>query len=287
MKTENLGSRMRAAGWRQGMALLFGVMLGGCQSSQQALRSLAADHGHQLETIASHPFPLVLSTPLRPITSSRIRIYIEGDGHAWATRSQPSLDPTPRQLLVASLAFDDPNPSLYLARPCQFLMATGCRPEIWTTRRFSEEVTASLDQALDQIKARYGNRDFELIGYSGGAALALLLAGRRDDIGQLQTLAGNLSPRQWVQLHQLSPLTGSLSPDDYRTVLARIPQRHLAGGKDKVVPPLLIRSYIENLEAPVCVESEVIADASHADGWTVAWRMFRNRPLHCEKRQVE
>src|SRR5690606_38194622 len=143
----------------------------------------------------------------------------------------------------------------------------GCRAEIWTTRRFSEEVVVSLEQALEQIKVRYGNRDFELIGYSGGATLALLLAARRSDIAQIQTLAGNLSPQRWVQLHQLSPLSGSLNPDDHRKALARIPQRHLAGGKDKVVPPLLMRSYIENLEESACIESEVIADASHADGW--------------------
>ncbi|MCQ4289533.1 alpha/beta hydrolase [Pseudomonas stutzeri] len=287
MKTKNLGSHSRAAGWKQGLALLIGAMLGGCQSSQEALRSLAAHHNHRLEIISTRPFPLALSTPPKPIATSRIRLYIEGDGHAWATRSQPSLDPTPRNLLVAGLAFDDPTPSLYLARPCQFVMAAGCRPDLWTNRRFSDEVVISLEHALDQIKLRYGNRDYELIGYSGGAALAMLLAARRDDIAQIQTLAGNLSPNRWVQLHQLSPLSGSLNPDDHRAALARIPQRHLAGGKDKVVPPLLLRSYVRSLEQPVCIESEVIADASHADGWTQAWRVYRNRPLRCERRQVD
>ncbi|MCQ4306536.1 alpha/beta hydrolase [Pseudomonas stutzeri] len=287
MKTKNLGSHSRAAGWKQGLALLIGAMLGGCQSSQEALRSLAAHHNHRLEIISTRPFPLALSTPLKPIATSRIRLYIEGDGHAWATRSQPSLDPTPRNLLVAGLAFDDPTPSFYLARPCQFVMAAGCRPDLWTNRRFSDEVVISLEHALDQIKLRYGNRDYELIGYSGGAALAMLLAARRDDIAQIQTLAGNLSPNRWVQLHQLSPLSGSLNPDDHRAALARIPQRHLAGGKDKVVPPLLLRSYVRSLEQPVCIESEVIADASHADGWAQAWRVYRNRPLRCERRQVD
>jgi len=279
------GSRLRAVGWQQGMALLLGAMLGGCQSSQEALRSLAAHHDHKLEIIASHPFPLAMSTPLKPIATSRIRIYIEGDGHAWATRSQPSLDPTPRNLLIAGLAFDDPTPSLYLARPCQFVTAAGCNPAMWTTRRFSEEVVVSLGQALDQIKVRYDNLDFELIGYSGGGTLALLLAARRDDIAQVQTLAGNLSPQRWVQLHQLSPLSGSLDPEDHRAALARIPQRHLAGSNDKVIPPSLMRSYIESLEAPECVKSEIIADASHTDGWIQAWRAYRELPLRCAGRQ--
>lgn len=287
MSKKDLGSHSRAAGWAQRVALFIGVMLGGCQSSPEALRSLAAHHNHQLEIIGSSPFPLALGTPLKPISASRIRVYIEGDGHAWATRSQPSLDPTPRRLLVAGLAFDDPTPSIYLARPCQFVMAAGCSSEIWTTRRFSEVVVVSLEQALNQIKARYGNHDFELIGYSGGAALALLLAARRDDIAQIQTLAGNLSPQRWVQLHQLSPLTGSLDPDNYSKVLAQIPQRHLAGGKDNAVPPVLMRSYIETLEGPVCIESTIIPDTTHTAGWQQAWRAFRELPLHCERHQLD
>lgn len=287
MSKKDHGSHSRAAGWLQGMALFLGVMLGGCQPSQQALRSLAAHHNHQLEILPSRPFPLVMSTPLKPIAAPRVRVYIEGDGRAWATRAQPSLDPTPRNLLVAGLAFDDSTPSIYLARPCQFVMATGCRSELWTSRRFSNEVIVSLEQALDQIKARYGNSDFELIGYSGGAALALLLAAKRDDIAQVQTLAGNLSPKRWVKLQQLSPLSGSLDPDNHREALARIPQRHLAGGKDEIVPPTLMRSYIESLEEPVCIESAVIADASHAEGWQRAWTAFRELPLRCDEGTLE
>jgi predicted alpha/beta-fold hydrolase len=38
-------------------------------------------------------------------------------------------------------------------------------------------VLHSLDQAPDRLKTRYANRDFELVGYSGGATLALLLGG--------------------------------------------------------------------------------------------------------------
>ncbi|AZE02119.1 hypothetical protein C4K05_6346 [Pseudomonas chlororaphis subsp. aureofaciens] len=94
----------------------------------------------------------------------------------------------------------------------------------------------SLDQALDRLKQRYGNQDFELIGYSGGAALALLLAARRDDTTQVQTLAGNLSPRLWANALGLSPLHGSLEPLDQAPKLARVAQRHLLGQADRSVP---------------------------------------------------
>uniref|UniRef100_A0A1I8AEA9 VWFA domain-containing protein n=1 Tax=Steinernema glaseri TaxID=37863 RepID=A0A1I8AEA9_9BILA len=39
---------------------------------------------------------------------------------------------------------------------------------MWTDQRFGKAVLDSLDQALSGIKQRYGNQEFELIGYSGG-----------------------------------------------------------------------------------------------------------------------
>ncbi|MDT9126857.1 alpha/beta hydrolase, partial [Escherichia coli] len=70
---------------------------------------------------------------------------------------------------MAEQAFVDPTPTVYLARPCQFVSGPACTSAVWTIRRYAEEVVQSLDQALDHLKTRYNNRDFELIGYSGGA----------------------------------------------------------------------------------------------------------------------
>ncbi|WP_324732519.1 alpha/beta hydrolase [Pseudomonas paeninsulae] len=281
MKTANLGPLRRVGVWLQGAALLLGAALSGCQSPHQALQALASRHAVQLETLPTLPFPLTVGIPpLRPMPS-RIRIYLEGDGRAWATSTQPSLDPSPRHLLVAGLAFGDPTPSLYLARPCQFVTPLDCRSALWTDRRFSKEVLDSLDQALTLIKTRYGNQDFELVGYSGGAALALLLAVRRDDIALVQTLAGNLSPRQWASLHGLSPLNGSLEPLDQRQRLAQIPQRHLFGADDRVVPPVLLQRYREAMGTGVCLQSAVLPEVSHSLGWEQVWPAWREQPLDC------
>lgn len=284
MKRKNLGSRMRAGVWLQGMALLVSAMLSGCQSPYQTLQHLSEQHDRQLEIIPTHPFPLVLGAPtLRP-TASRIRVYLEGDGHAWATASQPSLDPSPRNLLTARLAFSDPTPSIYLARPCQFLKSTNCSTAIWTNRRFAPEVLSSLDHALTLIKSRYGNQAFELIGYSGGAALAMLLAARRDDIAQVQTLAGNLSPRAWVDLQKLSPLNGSLEPLDQRKRLASVPQRHLYGADDRIMPPVLLQYYLDALGPAECLNSAVLLGVSHSEGWERVWEKWRSVPLECSNR---
>ena len=51
-----------------------------------------------------------------------LTIYIEGDGQAWLTRTQPSLNPTPRNPLALRLAALDKSENVvYLARPCQYV----------------------------------------------------------------------------------------------------------------------------------------------------------------------
>lgn len=263
-----------------GGALLASAMLAGCQAPMAELQQLSERHGHQVVVQASRPFPLATSVPRQPGTPARLRVYIEGDGHAWATSSQPSLDPSPHTLMLAGLALSDPTPSVYLARPCQFVDAAGCQANVWTDGRFSQAVVDSLGQALDRLKLRYGNQDFELIGYSGGAALVLLLASRRDDVSQLQTLAGNLSPRQWAQVMHLSPMVGSLEPLDAPGRLAHIPQRHLLGNADKTVPASVFSHYLQRLGPALCVQA-VRVNASHEQGWQQAWQQWRDQPIDC------
>ncbi|EOZ4878936.1 alpha/beta hydrolase [Pseudomonas aeruginosa] len=263
------------------MALLIGTLLAGCQSPREALQQLADEHGRQLEILRGQPFPLVMLAPQDTTKATRLRVYLEGDGHAWATATQPSLDPTPHNLLVARLAVDDPMPNAYLARPCQFVMAPACEPDIWTAQRFSQEVVTRLSQALEQLKQRYGNREFELVGYSGGAALALLLAAQRKDVAQVQTLAGNLSPRLWTQVKGLSSLNGSLDPLDYQGRLVSIPQRHLVGDADDAVPASLTKTYQEQLGPYACSQLALLPATDHQQGWGTAWRKWRSQPLHC------
>ena len=261
------------------MALLIGALIAGCQSPRQALQQLADEHGRQLQILPGQPFALAALLPNHVPPAGRLRVYLEGDGHAWASATQPSLDLSPRKLLVLRLAIDDPTPNAYLARPCQFVTSPGCRTALWTDRRFSQEVVTSLSQALDLLKQRYGNQSFELVGYSGGAALALLLAAQRDDVTQVQTLAGNLSTRLWAHIQHLTPLAGSLDPLDYPRRLAGIPQRHFSGTLDEVVPTALAQAYRERLRSGVCNRVVVVEGVSHKAGWDRVWRLWRDRGL--------
>lgn len=263
--------------------LLISVLMAGCQSSLGQLQELANTHDQQVHILPGSPFPLVSAAPRQIAKGQRLRVYLEGDGYAWIRPDRPSLDPTPRQLLVASLAFSDPEPSVYLARPCQFVSSPNCTSTLWTNRRFSDEVVHSLDQALDQLKAHHNNLEFELIGYSGGAALALLLAMRRDDIALVQTLAGNLSPRHWAAHLNLTPLDGSLEPLDQRKRLAKVPQRHLLGDADRIIPLGLLKDYRLALGQADCLESVILPGVEHQLGWEQAWSAWRQQPLHCSQ----
>ena len=264
------------------MALLIGTLLASCQSPREALQQLADAHRRQLEILPGQPFPLVILAPQGTAKTTRLRVYLEGDGHAWATATQPSLDPSPHNLLVARLAVEDPSPNAYLTRPCQFVMTPACDPTFWTNRRFSQEIVTSLSQALDQLKQQYGNQEFELVGYSGGAALTLLLAAQRDDVTFVQTLAGNLSPRLWAEMKGLSPLNGSLDPLDYRDHLASIPQRHLMGDADGMVPAALTTTYLVRLHPYVCSQTAISPATDHQQGWENAWKTWRGQQLNCK-----
>lgn len=279
MSNRLAGPRPWAGVCRTVGALLVSALLCACQSSFQTLQQLAEQHGRHLEVVPGQPFPLAMLAPPEKRATERLRVYLEGDGHAWATATQPSLDPSPRNLLVARLALEDPTPNAYLARPCQFVTAAGCSSALWTDRRFSQEVVSSLSQALDRLKQRFGNREFELVGYSGGAALAVLLAGQRDDVTQIQTIVGNLDPGLWVQLKGLSPLNGSLDPMAYRDRVRSLPQRHLLGGRDQVIAGEIAASFRGNLRSSDCNQRVIIPGATHESGWEAAWRVWRSQPI--------
>ena len=283
MKPSGPGSLLRAKAWLHGGGALLSLLLCACQAPSEALEQLASDHGHRVEVLDADPFSLMLAVPRQAPNTSRLRLYIEGDGHAWATPTQPSLDPSPKNLLLAGLAVSDPAPAVYLARPCQFVDSPTCSVALWTDHRFAPSVLASLSRALDILKTRYGNRDFELVGYSGGAALALLLAAQRTDVAQVQTLAGNLSPRLWVHAMQLAPLTGSLDPLDYTARLAHVPQRHWVAADDRVVPAALAEKWRHALGPDACVELRIIPHARHDAGLEQSWRQGRNQSIDCRK----
>ncbi len=201
-----------------------------------------------------------------------IHIYIEGDGLAWLTSSIPSDNPTPLNPTGLKLFLADPEVcKLYLARPGQY--AQGQVPDrmYWTSHRFSSEVIRAYGAILDEIKIEYSPDSFVLFGYSGGGAVAAILAAQRSDISGLVTVAGNLDTDKWTGLHSLTPLTGSLNPADFASDLETIPQIHLIGGKDHNMDAAVFFSFRARCSSPGTIRYKIYDQFDHGCCWDRAW----------------
>ncbi|MCK9196785.1 MAG: hypothetical protein M0P16_07350 [Syntrophales bacterium] len=211
-----------------------------------------------------------------------LNLYIEGDGSAWIIPAWRSLDPSPRNPLVLEMAALDPAANVaYLARPGQYPAPDSSRvdPAYWSDKRFAPEVIAAMNEAIDSLKAITGAGKINLVGYSGGAAIAVLITTRRSDIISLRTVAGNLDPEAVNRFHHVSPLTGSLNPMDVADKLKGLPQRHFIGPKDTVIPSFIASSFVKRAGSPDGLEITVVKGASHSKGWREQWKLLLEVPL--------
>lgn len=210
----------------------------------------------------------------RGTASGRLVVYIEGDGRAYRTRRRASSDPTPRRPVSLELARRDPSPwVLWIARPCQYLDAPAlmrCDRRFWTTHRYAESVVEAIDVVIDRALGLEVPR-LGLVGWSGGGTVAALVAARRDDVAWLITVAANLDHRAWTRLHGVTPLAGSLNPPDRADRLRDLPQLHLVGAQDEVVPEAVVRSYLEALGNAPHARLEVIEGFDHHCCWSKLW----------------
>jgi hypothetical protein len=259
---------------RRAVPVLLASVLAACAGpvprSADAL-ARAADAGFTRLTIPAGGFDF-FALRRGDAAAAELTIYIEGDGRAWR-RGAPPADPTPRHPLGLALALADPGPDvLYLARPCQFLPGPPpdrCRPELWSTERYGEAVVAATDEAIDRLAGHA--RRLTLIGHSGGGAVAVLVAARRSDVVQLVTVAANLDHERWTDLHDVTPLTGSLNPADAATAVQNIPQVHFAGGRDRIVPAVVVESFLERMSDRDRAVLRVEPEFDHACCWVAAW----------------
>lgn len=261
-------------------ALSAAVMASGCAMKPLDLDS--ASKGSQLKpvTVTTTKFTIQTLQP-QSVQGELLRVYIEGDGRAWITSHTISDDPTPIKSMAPGLAVDDPNPAVYMARPCQYILGANCTHSVWTSARFSKEVIQAESEVLDSLKSHYGVQGFELVGYSGGGAVALLLAASRTDVKQVQTIAGNIDPKAWTELKHIAPLTGSLNPVDFADQLAKVPQRHFIGMNDTIVPPDVSKAYMLKVQ-PTCGET-VFVNADHHSGFGESWATNRDKAVKCER----
>lgn len=255
------------------------LFLAGCASvslegRHDLAREIAASAQMQPRTLSASPFALSsfvrITAPSQPA-----HVYIEGDGLAWLSRSEPSLNPTPTDPVALRLAAKDSAANvIYLARPCQYSGAANggrCAMKYWMGSRYAPEVLRSYNTALDQLKAQHRLSGFDLIGFSGGGTMAAILAGQRDDVRSLRSVAGNLDHEEHSRVHDVSKLGNSLNPPQYADKLARVPQYHFIGGEDNIVPKSIYDSYARALPAQDCTGYKIVQGVGHDSGWMDVW----------------
>ena len=111
----------------------------------------------------------------------------------------------------------------------------------------------------------------ELIGYSGGGVLATLVSTRRNDVAKLITVASNLDTSAWTKHLGVSPLTYSINPATLGPDLVNIPQVHLIGGKDAIVPKNIVKSYLDHVGLDVSRHMRVYKNFDHDCCWGQNW----------------
>lgn len=251
------------------------LLSGGCAELDRNAHAeaLAAPAGLKREPVATGPF--VLTAFVRITRADQpLTVYIEGDGLAWVSRREPSADPTPRTAIGLALAAADPAANVvYLARPCQFTPMEwnpACGVPYWTGKRLAPEVITSMNEAVSHFVAQVPGQRIHLAGYSGGGAVAILIAARRHDVASIRTVAGNLDSEFVNQLHHVSPMPESGNPFNFARQVATIPQMHYSGADDKVVPPEVARRFVLAADSR-CVQTRTVPGMTHNSDWGQLW----------------
>lgn len=269
---------------------VWGIFFAGCATlpsgadPRTAADEAAAQAGFQKKFLPAPPFTLTAFERIKSPDSDLV-VYLEGDGRAWISRSELSDDPTPRHPTALDLAFLDGSDNVaYLARPFQYtpVRSTMADAAYWSDKRFAPEVVDSMNAAVDSLKRAAGAEKIRLVGYSGGAAVAVLIAARRQDVASLRTVAGNLDPNAVDRLHHVSPLTGSLDPMEAAPALKKVPQRHFSGAKDTVVPTAVAEGFVKAIgDAGACASVKVVPGAAHSTGWKDVWKKLSQEAVDC------
>lgn len=260
------------AAYRAFYLLLLATVLAGCATPAERLNREAARLGFSAEAVEGIDFrhQLYRSHCEAATPHARLHAYIEGDGSPWFDHRLIARDPTPRSPMMLGLMALDHNPSLYLGRPCYhgFADSPPCTPNLWTQARYSGRVVASMVKVLGREMEEGGFTSLALFGYSGGGALAMLLAEWLPQTEVVVTIAGNLDIDAWTEMHEYTPMQQSLNPLDRPPLAPRTHQLHLVGDRDTNVTPGMIREVVAKQKN---AELVVIDGFDHVCCWQDLW----------------
>ena len=261
-------TRLATRTGRLAATLALAALLQSCASPAERLLRRGEELGFSRKTLPAPGFQLEAFYKTGPASAKVLHVYLEGDGLPWASFRRVSADPTPRLLLMLDLMRQDRAPSLYLGRPCYngHAQDPGCTPLLWTYRRYAPEIVDAMAVALATFLLEHPYSGLVFLGHSGGGTLALLLARRFPGTLAALTLAGNADIDLWARHHGYTPLQGSLNPADFAD--GSFAEIHFLGGKDRVIPPALIRPALQKRRN---ARIETVAEFDHVCCWDRLW----------------
>lgn len=252
------------------LSVLWGIT--GCAiSSGERIQNLASKKHYASSVEVSSGFSQLVFSNQKPIADSGvINIYLEGDGVPWQFKYFVSPDPTPRNPLMLDLMSLDQSASFYVGRPCYngFHESPECEPKFWTSSRHAKVIVDSMATTITNLSKQSGAKSVNLFGFSGGGAMAMLIAAELSNVRSLVTLAGNLDLRAWTSLHGYSPLYGSLDPATEPLLPASVRQIHLMGEKDNNIPPAIV---LKQVRRQLNSEYFIFDGFKHSGPWKKVW----------------
>jgi hypothetical protein len=204
-------------------------------------------------------------------TGEHLRIFVEGDGTPWTRQNRMAVDPTPTNPVLLRMLAISPGPAVYLGRPCYFGLATdkGCRPGLWTSDRYGQEVVDSMCSAANTISRARGATSVQLVGYSGGGAIVVGMRSCTERLVAITTVAANLTPERWTELHGYLPLDDLTPLAPGAAVAHSVSEVHWQCQDDLNVPPAITDEYFASNTHAV---RRIIRDCTHAKGWERVWQ---------------
>ena len=247
------------------LAWCFLLVLVGCASPTTKLDRRAQTLGFSIAVVKGDGFLHRAYMSGDIDSAKRVHIYLDGDGRPWLWQRQAADDPTPSSTLVLELMSQDSTASIYLGRPCYFVLER-CDDRLWTTARYSPQVVKSMTAAVQQLLRHNDQASISLVGYSGGGALATLMVADLPAVDEVVTVAANLDIDYWVALHGYAPLDDSFNPIESAD-LAGVRHWHWVGGRDEEVRPEMARRFVERHGGTL----REINDFDHRCCWADQW----------------
>ncbi|MGK0381737.1 MAG: pimeloyl-ACP methyl ester carboxylesterase [Flavobacteriales bacterium] len=254
------------SGWCSLMTLLSGCQLSTSMHFEQRLQQQSANGfpfrvQHKKSSQFNH---LIISDIKRE--SGVLDVYIHGDSHKFLSGETNNNDDL--QPMIWDLMRHDPNDKVFVGRPCYFLIKQNdkCESKYWLSHRYSDNVVNAMVEVVNGFTRDYPLKNVQLIGYSGGGAIAILMAHKISNLSAVITIAGNLDIKLWQQHHRYKPLSGSLNPFD-SALTKDVTHWHFSGDKDIEVLSRWMLSFAKKHHG----NGVVLPNVGHDRGWVERW----------------